>query len=113
MNELFQKFNAAGIRYLLIGGQAMRLVGLARSTMDWDFFIPPRDEANLTLLNNVLENWFNTVAFTTSESMDQMLINYFHDVGLILGEEFKGIMTENATELERKMYGIFTNEAVC
>lgn len=25
MNELLQEFNRAGIRYLLIGGQAMRL----------------------------------------------------------------------------------------
>jgi hypothetical protein len=54
MTELLQQFDAAGIRYLLIGGQAMRMAGMPRSTMDWDFFIPPRDEANLSLLNQVL-----------------------------------------------------------
>lgn len=56
MNELLQQFAAAGVRYLLIGGQAMRMAGMPRSTMDWDFFIPPRDEANLALLNQVLAN---------------------------------------------------------
>jgi hypothetical protein len=55
MNELLQRFNEAGIRYLLIGGQAMRLRGMPRYTMDWDFFIPPRDERNFQLLNEVLE----------------------------------------------------------
>lgn len=55
MNELFQAFNAAGIRYLLIGGQAMRLAGMPRYSMDWDFFIPPRDEQNFSKLNQILE----------------------------------------------------------
>ena len=44
MNELILAFNAAGIRYLLVGGQAMRLAGMPRFSMDWDFFIPPRGE---------------------------------------------------------------------
>ena len=47
MNELILAFNAVGIRYLLVGGQAMRLTGMPRFSMDWDFFIPPRDEKNL------------------------------------------------------------------
>ena len=55
MNELIQQFNAAGIRYLLIGGQAMRLIGLPRFSMDWDFFIPPRDGENFARLNGLLE----------------------------------------------------------
>ena len=53
MNELIQQFSAAGIRYLLIGGQAMRLTGMPRFSMDWDFFIPPRDEENFTRLNGL------------------------------------------------------------
>jgi hypothetical protein len=56
MIELLQKLNDAGVRYLVVGGQAMRLAGMPRYTMDWDFFIPPRDEKNFTLLNQVLEN---------------------------------------------------------
>ena len=56
MNELLLEFNAEGIRYLLIGGQAMRLAGMPRFSMDWDFFIPPRDENNFIRLNEVLRD---------------------------------------------------------
>jgi len=45
MDELIARFNAAGVRYLVIGGQAIRLKGMPRFTMDWDFYIPPRDAA--------------------------------------------------------------------
>ena len=55
MNELFSAFDAAGIRYLLAGGQAMRLYGMPRFSMDWDFFIPPHDEENFKRLNTLLE----------------------------------------------------------
>jgi len=55
MNELLQTLNQAGIRYLLIGGQAMRLTGMPRYSMDWDFFIPPRDLENMARLNRLLE----------------------------------------------------------
>ena len=55
MNELLQEFNRGGIRYLLIGGQAMRLVGMPRFSMDWDFFIPPYDTENFARLNRLLE----------------------------------------------------------
>ena len=51
MDELILAFNAAGVRYLLVGGQAMRLTGMPRFSMDWDFFIPPHDENNFTKLN--------------------------------------------------------------
>lgn len=55
MDELLKQFNAAGVRYLLIGGQAMRLVGMPRYTMDWDFFVPPKDAENFARLNALLE----------------------------------------------------------
>jgi len=54
MDELLQQWNEAGVRYLLVGGQAMRLFGMPRYSMDWDFFIPPRDGANLARLNELL-----------------------------------------------------------
>jgi hypothetical protein len=54
MNDLILAFNAAGVRYLLVGGQAMRLTGMPRFSMDWDFFIPPRDAANFAKLNEIL-----------------------------------------------------------
>ncbi|HEX9047896.1 MAG TPA: hypothetical protein VF988_12805 [Verrucomicrobiae bacterium] len=56
MNDLIESFNASNIRYLLIGGQAMRLTGMPRFSMDWDFFIPPRDEGNLAKLNELLKD---------------------------------------------------------
>ena len=46
MNDLFAALNAAGVRYLLIGGRAMRLAGMPRFSMDWDLLIPPRDVEN-------------------------------------------------------------------
>src|SRR2546426_127734 len=55
MDELLQRLYASGARYLLIGGQAMRLLGMPRFSMDWDFFIPPRDKANFHRLNQLLE----------------------------------------------------------
>lgn len=54
MDELFQRLNAARVRYLLIGGQAMRLAGMPRFSMDWDLFIPPRDGDNFARLNAAL-----------------------------------------------------------
>ena len=36
MNELLLEFNARNVRYLLMGGQAMRLAGMPRFSMDWD-----------------------------------------------------------------------------
>lgn len=55
MDDLLRQFEAAGVRYLLAGGQAMRLTGMPRFSMDWDFFIPPRDHDNLARLNQLLE----------------------------------------------------------
>jgi hypothetical protein len=55
MDELLQQFNAGGIRYLVCGGQAMRLAGMPRFSMDWDFFLPPRDPENFARLNRLLE----------------------------------------------------------
>jgi hypothetical protein len=56
MNELIEQWNAAGVRYLLVGGQAMRLAGMPRFSMDWDFFIPPKDTENFVRLNSLLES---------------------------------------------------------
>lgn len=56
MNELIQRFNASGVRYLLMGGQAVRLAGMPRFSMDWDFLIPSKDRANLETLNSPLQD---------------------------------------------------------
>jgi hypothetical protein len=56
MDEVIARFNAAGIRYVVIGGQAVRLAGLPRFSMDWDVFVPPRDAENIARINTVLAN---------------------------------------------------------
>lgn len=54
MDAVLERLNAAGVRYLLMGGQAVRLSGLPRYSMDWDLYVPPRDRANLARLNDTL-----------------------------------------------------------
>jgi len=54
VDRIIRLFNDAGARYLLIGGQALRLDGLPRFTMDWDLLLPPRDIANIERINRLL-----------------------------------------------------------
>jgi hypothetical protein len=54
VDEVITLCNRNQVRYLVIGGQAMRLKGLPRFTMDWDLYIPPRDAINTALINRVL-----------------------------------------------------------
>ncbi len=55
VDELIRLFNQHQVRYLIIGGQAVRLEGMPRFSMDWDFFIPPKDLDNIEKINRVLE----------------------------------------------------------
>ena len=55
MDELLKLLSGSGVRCLLIGGQAMRLMGMPRYSMDWDLFVPPRDEPNFAKLNALLQ----------------------------------------------------------
>lgn len=54
MDEVIRRFNANGVRYLVIGGQAVRLEGCPRFSMDWDVYVPNGDAANLDRINRVL-----------------------------------------------------------
>ena len=54
MDEVVRLFNESKVRYLLIGGQAVRLEGLPRFSMDWDFYVPSRDLANIEKINGLL-----------------------------------------------------------
>jgi len=54
MEELLKKLNDAGVRYVVIGGQAMLQEGMPRFTLDWDLFIPPFDPDNFAKLNAAL-----------------------------------------------------------
>ena len=54
MESILQPFHARGVRYLLIGGQALQLSGAPRASLGWDFFIPPDDSENLDKINDLL-----------------------------------------------------------
>ena len=54
MDEVIRRFNAHAIRYLVIGGQAVRLEGCPRFSMDWDVYIPGHDLANIDAINHLL-----------------------------------------------------------
>ncbi len=56
MEPLIELFNLHKIRYLVIGGQAVRLEGFPRFSMDWDVLIPPHDLDNIARINALLEN---------------------------------------------------------
>lgn len=56
MDELIQLFNVNKIRYLVFGGQAVRLEGMPRFSMDWDLFIPGRDAENMQRINDLLSD---------------------------------------------------------
>lgn len=58
MDSLIERMNRARVRYLVIGGQAIRLHGLPRFSMDWDLFIPPRDLENHDRINTALADEF-------------------------------------------------------
>ena len=54
MDEVIRLFNGKSVRYLLIGGQALRLEGMPRFSMDWDIYIPPRDQQNIDRINDLV-----------------------------------------------------------
>jgi len=56
VETILKKLNDAGVRYVVIGGQAMLQEGMPRFTLDWDIFIPQKDLANFDRLNRALED---------------------------------------------------------
>jgi len=56
VEELIKLLNAENIRYLLIGGQAARLEGVPRYSLDVDILIPPMDTFNINHINALLDD---------------------------------------------------------
>ena len=54
----------------------MRLAGMPRFTMDWDFFIPPRDEENFAKLNSILEEEFDMPLVPLGPSGENFIQTY-------------------------------------
>lgn len=57
MEEFIAQLNQADVRYVVIGGQAVRLHGMPRFSMDWDLLIPARDDENFRRLNAAVGKW--------------------------------------------------------
>ncbi len=56
MEGIIRRLNEAKVRYLLLGGQALRLGGMPRFSMDWDLYIPPKDKENIARINAALSD---------------------------------------------------------
>jgi hypothetical protein len=83
VDELIDRFNGAGIRYLLMGGQAMRLEGMPRFSMDWDFFIPPRDLENIKKINILLKDELDLPLVALGEKGEHFIQTYQTRWGII------------------------------
>ncbi len=55
MEQIIKLFNENNVKYLVIGGQAIRLMGMPRYSMDWDIFIPGKDIDNINKINELLD----------------------------------------------------------
>lgn len=73
MEEVIELFNRYDVRYLLIGGQAVRLEGFPRFSMDWDFFIPASDEGNMSLINDLIGDELDLPVVTIGEHGENLI----------------------------------------
>jgi hypothetical protein len=83
MDTLIGRLNDAGARYLVIGGQAVRLHGLPRFSMDWDLFVPPREEGNLRVIENALGDELNVSLLPLGPHGQNLIQTYQTRFGVI------------------------------
>jgi hypothetical protein len=83
MDELISLFNEQRIRYLLIGGQAVRLEGMPRFSMDWDFYIPPKDLDNIQKINRLLEGELDLTLLPLGERGENFIQTYLTRWGIV------------------------------
>jgi len=83
MDELILLLNEHQIRYLLIGGQAVRLEGMPRFSMDWDFYIPPRDLDNIQKINRLLEGELDLSLLPLGERGENFIQTYQTRWGIV------------------------------
>lgn len=83
MDTLICRLNTAGARYLVIGGQAVRLHGLPRFSMDWDLFVPPHDEANLRLIERALDEELNIPLLPLGPRGENLIQTYQTRFGIV------------------------------
>jgi hypothetical protein len=83
MDSLAKRFEDAGVRYLLIGGQAVRLHGLPRFSMDWDFFIPPRSTDNFGKIEKALGGELDVDLLPLGDRGENIIQSYPTQFGFI------------------------------
>ncbi len=76
MDEVIHRFNTGAVRYLVMGGQAMRLMGMPRFSMDWDFYVPPRDQENFDRINEVLDSELDAAVVPLGERGENFVQTY-------------------------------------
>jgi len=83
MDEVIRLFNEKNIRYLVFGGQAVRLEGMPRFSMDWDFFIPNKDAENMQRINELLANELDMPILTIGSRGENLIQTYQTRWGII------------------------------
>ena len=76
---IFKKFNEEGIRYLVVGGLAMNLLGVPRVTYDIDILLDLEDD-NIRALMGLMKEWgfkpkvpVNAMDFADREKRDEWI----------------------------------------
>jgi len=108
MDELIATFNENNIRYLVFGGQAVRLEGMPRFSMDWDVFIPGKDKENMQRINELLGDELDMPLVPVGPQGENLIQTYqtrwgiiqFHMavVGIRSFDEAEAHATEHANE---------------
>lgn len=83
MDELIECFNENAIRYLVFGGQAVRLEGMPRFSMDWDLFIPGKDVQNMVRINELLADELDMPLVPIGPSGENLIQTYQTRWGVI------------------------------
>jgi len=83
MDELMAMFNENGIRYLVFGGQAVRLAGMPRFSMDWDIFIPGKDAENMQRINELLADELDMPLVPVGSKGENLIQTYQTRWGII------------------------------
>jgi len=83
MEEVIRRLNAAGVRYVVIGGQAVRFEGLPRFSMDWDLYVPPRDAGNHARINSALGDVLDVPLEPLGERGQHVVQTYQTDWGIL------------------------------
>lgn len=83
MDSLIAQLNEVKARYLVIGGQAVRLHGLPRFSMDWDLFIPPRDGSNFDAIHKALPDDLDLDLLPLGEKGENVIQTYQTRYGIV------------------------------